>query len=347
MSTPLVEVVRSALVDGIHRGDLAVVDADGRMVAAVGEPRHKIAFWRSAAKPFQALPIIYTGAAENRGLTSEDLALIAGSHSGEQVHIERASAVLGRIGGSIDDLACGTHLPLDPLAAAAVQRAGIATTALYSNCSGNHLGMLALADRLGAGRPGYRAATHPAQIEILSCLSRFTGLPTDAIVLGVDGCGVPCHGTSVYHLALAFARLMRPAGLTEQDGAAAQTIRQAMVGNPYLVAGRDRLDTDLMGVGAGAIVAKGGAAGVQCVGLEGGVGLAVKIEDAGDMSPGRPTAVATLSALHQLGVLDAAQLSGLAAHARPALRTVDGDSVGDAHPVFTLDTARDGSEAPT
>lgn len=99
MSTPLVEVVRSALVDGIHRRDLAVVDADGRMVAAVGEPRHKIAFWRSAAKPFQALPTVYTGAAENRGPTSEDLGLIAGSHSGEKVHVERASAVLGRIGG--------------------------------------------------------------------------------------------------------------------------------------------------------------------------------------------------------------------------------------------------------
>ena len=66
MSTPLVEVLRSRLVDGIHRGDLAVVSADGRMVAAVGDPHNKIAFWRSAAKPFQALPVVYSGAAQNR-----------------------------------------------------------------------------------------------------------------------------------------------------------------------------------------------------------------------------------------------------------------------------------------
>lgn len=334
MSEPLVEEVRGGLVEAIHRGDLAVVDFRGTLRASVGDPVGKIAYWRSAAKPFQALPLVHSGAAARWNLSSSDLALIAGSHNGEQIHVDRATAILAKIGCSPSDLACGTHPPLAPHAAAELRRTGAEPTVLHHNCSGNHIGMLALAGHLGADRAGYTAPDHPVQTAILQSVSEFTGLAARDVVIGIDGCGVPCFGTSVYHLAYAFARLMEPDGRSPGWAGAAHEIRNAMAAHPYLVAGRGRFDTDLMQTIDA--TAKGGASGVQCVGLPGGLGIALKIEDGSMGPPPAPGAVAAIAALQQLSMLDADQVVGLSAHGRPVLHTSARQPVGEVRPVFDL-----------
>ena len=70
--------------------------------------------------------------------------------------------------------------------------------------------MLALARQLGVAREGYRFPEHPVQQLMFDNVARFSGVPRDEIVVGIDGCGVPCFGTSVYDLAHAFARLDGP-----------------------------------------------------------------------------------------------------------------------------------------
>ncbi len=336
MSQPLVNVLRGDLVDAVHRGDVAVVDSTGKLLASVGDPVGKIAYWRSAAKPFQAFPLISTGAAERWGMTPADLALIAGSHNGERIHVTRASALLERIGCDVTDLVCGPHPPLEPEAAAELMRRHEEPVALHNNCSGKHIGMLALAEHLGVSRLGYQSQGHPVQAAVSSTISDVTGLPAEAVTIGIDGCAVPCFGTSVYHLALAFARMMDPTAVAGPSRLAAQAISAAMVAHPYLVAGKGRLDTDLMHVAGGRLVAKGGASGVQCVGLSEGVALAIKIEDGSMGPPPSAGAVVALAALHQLGVLDEAQIGSLTAHARPQLRNVTGQIVGEARPMFEL-----------
>lgn len=338
MSAPLVELTRNGVVEAIHRGDIAVVNADGELLASVGEPTEKITYWRSAAKPFQALPVIYTGAAERGTFSAEELALVAGSHNGEPVHVRHAAALLERAGCRIADLKCGIHPPLDARSAADLLRAGVEPTVLHNNCSGKHIGMLAVAAHLGVDAVGYRSVAHPVQQHILDCVCEFAGLPAEAVTIGVDGCGVPCFGTSVYRLAYAFARLMSPAGVVEPFRSAASVVTTAMARHPYLVAGRNRVDTDLMRVGQGNFVAKGGASGVQCVGVRGGIAVVVKIENGTDApTPVRVGAVAALAALHQLGLLSDAHARALSDYVRPALRTVDGDAVGGARPQFQLD----------
>ncbi|MFN2628406.1 MAG: asparaginase [Gaiellaceae bacterium] len=333
MSQPLVEILRGGLVEAIHRGDVALVSASGELLASAGDPLGKITYWRSAAKPFQAMPVVSSGAAEQFAFSPEDVALTAASHNGEPVHVERAETLLARTGHSLDDLACGAHPPLDPASAEALARSGTPPTALHNNCSGKHIGMLAVAGRLGAEIDGYSEPDHPVQREILATIGRFTGLDVAEIAIGVDGCGVPCYGTSIYHLALAFARLMDE----QADDSAALAVREAMTAHPYLVAGKERLDTDLMNIGAGALLSKGGAAGVQCVGLRGGRGLAVKIEDgAGAAPPVRPAGLVAVEVLRQLGVLDESSVTTLATYARPAIETIAGDRVGEARPVFDL-----------
>ncbi len=341
MSAPLVEVVRGELVEVVHRGDIAVVDASGRVRASVGDTA-TITYWRSAAKPFQAMPLLYGGGISRWALSTKDVALICGSHSAEPVHVEQARALLERIGCSADDLSCGIHPPLDVEHAAALIRAGSEPNALHNNCSGNHAGMLALAMLLRAERAGYASSEHPAQREIVRNVALFTGLDTDDIELGIDGCGAPCYGISVYHMALAYARLMTPEVVGEPHASAAGTVRDAMLAEPYLVGGRCRFDTDLIAAGRGQALAKGGAGGVECVGLAQGIGVAVKVEDGSSVpSAGRPGSVATIEALRQLGVLDGAQIEALGEHASPRLRALSGRDVGHVRPVFTLRAADD------
>ncbi len=335
-SEPLVEVTRGDLVEAVHRGVVALVDASGALRAAAGDPKRVQTYWRSSAKPFQAMPVVYSGAAARWSLSSADLAIIAASHSGEPVHVSHVASLLGRIGLGPDDLLCGVHPPLRPEATAELHALRVEPSTLHNNCSGKHTGMLALAEQLGAGTLGYTSSSHPVQREVLATVCRFTGLPTEAVTLAVDGCGVPCFGTSVYHLALAFARLMDPASVGEPYAAAAGAVREAMIEHPHLVAGTGRFDTDLMRAAGGTMLSKGGASGVQCVGLPGGVGLAVKIEDGSDSPSIRPSGVVAIEALRQLGMLDADQVAALDRHARPSVWTIAGDRVGEVRPTFTL-----------
>jgi L-asparaginase II len=338
VSAPLVESTRGALIDDVHRGDLAVVAANGVLIYSVGDPRGKLAFWRSSAKPFQAVPFIATGAADRFGLSTEEVALSAASHGGEPEHVARVAALLARIGCTVDDLECGAHPPLDPDSARALERAGDEPTALHNNCSGQHTGMLALAEHLGEPRAGYRRHEHPVQGHMVAGVSLFSGVAADEIEIGIDGCGVPCFGTSIYHAALAYARLMAPEGTTAEPATeAAHVVREAMMAHPYLVAGRARLDTDLMQALPGQLLSKGGAGGVQCVGIPGGIGIALKVEDgASPIGPGRPTGVAMIEALRQLGAIRNPEVELLAAHARPRIETVSGELAGSARATFTL-----------
>jgi L-asparaginase II len=76
---------------------------------------------------------------------------------------------------------------------------------------------------------------------------------------------------------------------------------------------------------------------VQCIGLPGGIGLAVKMEDgAGSAGSGDPAGVAALEALRQLGVLDDAAWRALGMHARPDVRSVAREHVGNARAAFEL-----------
>jgi L-asparaginase II len=338
MQRALVELIRGGVVDEIHHGDIAVVAFDGKLRASVGDPRGKIALWRSSAKPFQAMPLIARGAAARLGVTREEIALTAASHGGEPMHVALATALLERAGHRSDDLECGAHAPLDAASARALERAGVEPSALHNNCSGKHAGMLALADDLGAPFSGYRLPAHPVQVGIAETVVRFSGAGPDEITLALDGCGVPSFGISVYRMALAFARLMAPPpGIPDEYRDAARVVREAMMAHPYLVAGRDRLDTDLMQALPGALVSKGGAGGVQCIGLPGGIGVALKIEDgAASAQPGGPAGVAALEALRQLGVLGEAAGDVLARHAAPAVRSVAGERAGELRPAFEL-----------
>ena len=200
-----IEATRGNLVESVHRVSVAVMNADGRLVAASGDPS-RVAYWRSAAKPFQAMPLIADGAADALSITPEELALACASHSGEARHLAVAAGLLRRIGATEDMLACGPHPPASEAEAERLVREGITLTPLWNNCSGKHAGMLALVRHHGWPSAGYERAGHPLQHRILQEVARWTGVRAEAIPTATEGCTAVTFALPLTAMALAWAR---------------------------------------------------------------------------------------------------------------------------------------------
>ncbi|MCL6449994.1 MAG: asparaginase [Acetobacteraceae bacterium] len=335
MAEPLVEVRRGGLVESIHRGHVVVVDGAGRARFWVGDPG-RVVLARSSAKPFQALACVHSGAADRFGIAPRELAVMCGSHWGEDAHVQAVRSILARLGLDEGALECGTHRPVHQPSADRLVREGLEPGAVHSNCSGKHAGMLAVAVQLQAPVCGYRQASHPAQRYILSLVSEITGEPAAAIRVAVDGCGAPVFALPLKALARGFARLARPAGLPAKLQEAASRVVAAMQANPEMVGGSGSFDTRLLSELKPRVVCKGGAEAVYCLGLtDRGWGLALKVEDGG----GRAVGPIVLEVLRQIGALKPAEEQRLRELARPAVKNHRGEAVGELAPVFTLAAA--------
>ncbi|MGE5175869.1 MAG: asparaginase [Hyphomicrobiales bacterium] len=320
---PLAIVSRAGHVESIHRGHVAVVAADGRLLASAGDP-HCFVFPRSSFKPFQALPIVESGVFGRSGLGLDALALMAGSHGGTDRHAALASAILERAGLDERALRCGAHTPYDEATAAALRARGEAPGPLRHNCSGKHAGMLLMAQETGAPVETYIDPTHPVQRSIFDRFAELVGEPFADSVPAIDGCSAPTPRMPLTTLARAFALLATARDHAGRPVPGLATIRDAMRAHPENVAGEGRLDTILMRAVATA-VSKAGAEGMHATGLlDRGVGIAVKIEDGSRRALG-PAAVSTLV---EVGALDDAAREALAAQAEERLRNFAGLTVG-------------------
>jgi L-asparaginase II len=326
---PLACTWRSGEVESWHLGHLAVVDRTGRVLVARGDPATSI--WvRSAAKPFQALPLWLTGAAEAYGLAPASLAVAMASHSGEPIHREAVQALLDAAGLDAGLLGCGLHEPYHEETAWALRRAGTPADVLHCNCSGKHAGMLAVCKHQGWDLATYLESGHPLQRMIRGLIAELAGVPAESIASGVDGCSAPVWRLPVIGLARAFARLGDPADLRPELAAAARAATTAMATHPYLVAGEGRLDTDLIASGAGRLVSKiGGEAVHGGADLTAGLGWGLKIGD-GDRRAIAP-AVARALALAGAPLPEDEKLGD---HVGPAVTNNHGDVVGHIAPGF-------------
>jgi len=280
-----VESFRGTHLESRHTVHVAVVDASGKLVAQAGDPAYTT-FWRSAAKPFQAVPLLEDGVAERFGLTRQDLALACASHSSEPAQVALVREFLQRIGCTERDLMCGPHRPLSDAVAKDYETRGVRLTAVYSNCSGKHTGMLALAKHHGWPTEFYARGEHPVQQRCLTSVSQFTDVPASAIGVAVDGCGVACFALPLRNMALAYTRI---------PGA----ILEAMVVHPELIAGEGRPCTEMMRAHPGRVVAKVGAEGVYSAALiRESLGVALKVEDGHSLA----SALAIAAVLAELGL---------------------------------------------
>jgi L-asparaginase II len=355
---PIFQLTRGEIVESIHFGAVAVVDASGKLAAWHSDPQ-TTTYLRSSSKPFQALPLFENGGIQHYQLTPREVALICASHSGTNEHVQVVRSIQAKTGVSEQDLLCGVHTPYHKGTADEMASRGELPTANRHNCSGKHTGMLAYARMKGyALLPDlpYIDHDHPVQKDILRTFAEMCQIPVEAVNLGVDGCSAPNFAVPLYNSALAFARLCDPSGLPDARAAACRQITSAMMAHPDMVGGPDSFDTLLMSTLPGRLVCKGGAEGYQAFGLMPGalgagspaLGVSFKISD-GDLKGhnrpvddprGRVRPAVTLEILRQLGAISADELAKLADFGPTFIvdnwRKV---KVGQASPCFVLQCA--------
>jgi L-asparaginase II len=328
----VVEVTRGAVVESRHRLHVAVVDADGTLRASSGDP-DLVTFWRSSAKPIQALAVVDDGAYERFGFTPEELALVCGSHSGTAAHVRVAESILEKIGLTAEALACGPHAPFDREARRALEEQGLEPVRLHNNCSGKHAGMMAVARARGWEPEDYQRVEHPVQARLLTEVARWTQLPAEGIGLGVDGCGVVCYALPLNRMALAYASLAAAARGGERGPA---TVVEAMAAHPEMVAGEGRICTAISRVTEGRVFAKMGAEGVYCVGVPGAeLGIALKVED----GSARAIAPAVAGVLRELDLISEDDFGALHSYVFSEVSNTRGEVTGEVRPSICLHAA--------
>lgn len=331
MSEILLHYTRAGKIESIHRGDIVAADAKGKILDAVGDAGKRM-FWRSAAKPFQALPFVRQGGLERYGITEEELALLVSSHSGEPAHVRLAGSVLAKIGLDESALDCGAARPMSGKAAKALIERGEKPRAAHNPCSGKHSGMLSLCRMLGFPIEGYTEPSHAAQKIMHETVARCARVAPNELEIGIDGCGVPVFYLPLKNMSWAYARLADPkAGDWGEDEAAMTTIRDAMIHYPLILSGTGRIDAAVSEITRGRIIAKVGAEAVYCLASAAdGIGITFKIEDGGH----RAIAPVVLGILKRLDLVSRAEYEALAKKFPKELKNHRGDVIGTVETLF-------------
>ena len=348
---PLLEVTRGKIVEAVHHGSIAVVDSNGKLLASHGDPQ-MVAFLRSSAKPFQAIPFVERGGVEHFEYTPRELSITCASHEGSAMHVKTVEEMQRKIGIDEHLLQCGIHMPGDVDEFRSLIVNNKQPTQNHNNCSGKHTSMLAHAKMRGLPLENYLEHDHPIQQDILASFSEMCLIPSDQISLGIDGCSAPNFAIPLFNAALGMARLCDPRELSKDRAAACGMITSAMTAHPEMISGYGEFDCELMKAGKGKIVCKRGAEGFQIVGLlpgavrdgSPGIGIAFKVMD-GDASrmgldlysSSRVRPAVTIEILRQLGALSSKQEQALAGFGpvKP-VKNHRGIMTGQSHPVFEL-----------
>ena len=316
---PLVQAIRDDLVESVHYGLAVICDDRGQIVESWGAADERIVL-RSAGKPFQAAHFVAAGAADGYRADDRELAVAIGSHGGAPEHVAAVESLMRKTEVDVRQLKCGTHPPLDRSARTLARRSG--PTVLQNNCSGKHVAMVAGASHLGHPIETYLAAVHPWQRGIKSLFAEAAGVAEDSIDWVTDDCGAPSLVVEALAAARAYAALA--AGRDESM----RRVWRAATGHPLMIAGRDRLETDLMEMFPGRVVAKSGAEGVYAIAVkdrDAGRAAIVKIADGDDR---RARTAASIFLASRLLELEKEERDQLERKYLPATKTLTGRPVG-------------------
>lgn len=300
---------RGAVAESFHYGDLAVVDKEGKLLYSYGDPS-LFTYIRSAAKPFQVLPLLKRNLHRVYDFTQEELAVMTASHSGEARHVKRVRSILQKIHLSEEFLRCGIHPPLHKKSRKELHSTGISPSEVHCNCSGKHSGMLALCKFMGWSFHDYLDENHPLQQEILEEVSSITSYPKERIEIGLDGCSAPTYALPLTHMAWGYAKL------AAEEEETLSTLSSIMRNHPWYVGGTRRFETLLMEIKGDSILAKTGAEGVFCIALlDRELGIALKVRDGSS----RVIPPVILSILCELEVLSRDDLEDLEDFEKPLI----------------------------
>lgn len=253
-----VDYVRDGLTEEFHTG-VVQFGSDGGDCTPY--------YLRSCAKPLQATLLTDN----NINFTPEEIAFCSGSHAGEECHVQIAKRILKKLNLDESYLKCGEHVPLSRSMQDKMLLRGEKFSAIHNNCSGKHLGFLAVCQSKGWDLDRYYLPEHPLQKEVKKRLYELCEISEDDnYPITTDGCGVPIVSMPLINLLIGYKNLQKYY----------PQISRAIMKNPYIYGGEDRFDTEIIQKTSG-IMAKVGAGGL-CVVYNTDVddGFAVKVDDA-------------------------------------------------------------------
>lgn len=322
----VLRLLRAGELESLHRGVWALVDSTGSVIDGAGDPEQLI-YPRSATKSLQALPLIESGAFDRYGFDDRHLALAIASHSGEPEHEEIAADGLEKIGLDEDALRCGPQRPFGAASDADARR-------ITNNCSGKHVGFLAVVRHLGDEPAHYLDRSSRIQKLVVDAMVEMTDIPAGDLGTAIDGCSAPTFRLPVRNLALGLARLTNPDDLAPARAEACRRITAAARAHPQLVAGHhERFCTDLIRATDGRVFGKIGAEGVYSFGIVGGdLGFACKIDD----GAARGLYPLVIDVLRRHELISADEVEALDFWGTPILRNWSGLEIG--HVVVGSDT---------
>lgn len=228
-------------------------------------------YLRSCAKPLQASLLIDYGADKIYNLNSKELAFICASHAGEDCHIETGLEILNKIGLDENYLKCGVHEPLSRTMQDKMLIMGTKSGAIHNNCSGKHIGFLMLCKLKNWDLEAYYEPTHPLQLAVKAKINELCEVKS-TYPITTDGCGVPIVSMPLKNMVIGFINLFTDCKY--------QKITNALLENPYILGGENRLDTEVI-QNTDNIIAKVGAGGLCIVvNLEKQDGFVIKMDDA-------------------------------------------------------------------
>lgn len=327
----LVEEYRGGMHENTHMGVVCGINEKGEVIYSVGDENH-MTFLRSAAKPFQAIPVIQNGIDEKFGLTSEEAALFAASQRGESYHLEALESILHKTGIEEEEFYCCPTYPLNDEPKAEYHRKHGEKRKIFHNCSGKHSGFMALAKVLGHEVDGYWKLEHPVQQLSLAAMADMANYPKEDIGIGIDGCGFPVYVIPLQHIAQAYLKLACP-DLIEQREMREAVVKVAnyMNAHPEMIASHDFICTVLLADPN--IVAKGGAKGVYGFALKKErMSFALKVMDGSELV--WPNIVASI--LEQIGYENHETIERLYALSSKVIINDNGEVVGERKTVFQL-----------
>lgn len=318
---PLAVEIRGNMTDLTHFGWLMVVDENSKVIYSVGDP-DDLVFYRSASKPVQALPVIARGLDKKYGITEEESTIFAGSHAGEEFHVEALKSIFEKTGMREDMLVMKPAVPAYTAANEARIRAGLPPRKFYHNCAGKHAALMLLQRELTGSVEGYWEMGSACQLEVQRVIGVMS--ETDRVELGIDGCGVPVFAVPVQGIAKAFKNLAMPEKIADESlQQAAAQFAPRIHQYPHMMRGTDYLCTDINRTSN--IVGKGGANGVYGFALKKEkLGVSIKIADGTEHLWGS----IIVKVLRDLGCYTADAERFLEAHRREQILNDNGTLVG-------------------
>lgn len=241
--TPLFALARKGVAEIVISG-VSYYKVEGQKIE--GSDPSVMIIARSLIKPWQFL-------AADVGDDETFWALGLASHSGQPHHMEELRHLADVAKAGEDELFCPRGYPLDPAVSSVMQNSGIKPTRLHHPCAGKHLVTLAACRVHGYSLDKYWDAEHPIQKRLAALLGAQLG---EKPIWMTDSCGLPTLAVS----ARAHINLWERLALSQDPKYL--RLKRLWTSNVRLVGGYGRLESDLMEVTKGKVIAKEGADGL-------------------------------------------------------------------------------------